>query len=360
MAKKRALVLGGGAPNFTLMSGALLALHHAKMEFDHIYMAGAGAVVGLVYMSPKQPLTPEQALLNTMNYGISDLIYSMVPINYKLFSKGGPSAAAFRDYWTNLPPIQAAMNQYGMNDSQKLASDWLLFNGAMICPAEMNCFSKGMCAHMPFIDNVVDFDKLKNAKPEYYLNAYCIEDGECVEFKKPDLDVHHFRAAMSFPFIYPPYRIGTKHYYEGAAVDSLNLIDLMDELDSKGHVDEVVVLDVMKPDLIHRPRNLWDAYAQSIIVPLVANAEKELAMFLHWVDTGHVVKLPGKNVSPRMQALLANQHHPAPPSLTAATLRFDDFIPAQHKPFMLDWSKSNLEILFDAGYRAGKHFVNIH
>jgi len=27
---------------------------------------------------------------------------------------------------------------------------------------------------------------------------------------------------------------------------------------------------------------------------------------------------------------------------------------------MLDWSKSNLEILFDAGYKAGKHFVKIH
>ena len=50
---KTALVLGGGAPNFTLMSGALLALHRAAIKFDLIYMAGAGGVVGLVYLAPK-------------------------------------------------------------------------------------------------------------------------------------------------------------------------------------------------------------------------------------------------------------------------------------------------------------------
>ena len=49
---KTALFLGGGAPNLTLMSGALLALHEAKVDFDIVAMAGAGAVVGLVYLAP--------------------------------------------------------------------------------------------------------------------------------------------------------------------------------------------------------------------------------------------------------------------------------------------------------------------
>jgi hypothetical protein len=35
----------------------------------------------------------------------------------------------------------------------------------------------------------------------------------------------------------------------------------------------------MTLQLIRPPRNLWDAFAQSIIVPLVANARNELAMF---------------------------------------------------------------------------------
>ena len=50
---KTALFLGGGAPNFTLMSGALLALHEKGIRFDIVSMAGAGAVVGLMYLVPK-------------------------------------------------------------------------------------------------------------------------------------------------------------------------------------------------------------------------------------------------------------------------------------------------------------------
>jgi hypothetical protein len=40
-------------------------------------------------------MTPEQALESTLNFGVSDLLYSMFPVNYKLFSKPGPSADAF-------------------------------------------------------------------------------------------------------------------------------------------------------------------------------------------------------------------------------------------------------------------------
>jgi len=351
---KNALVLGGGAPNFTLMSGALLALHESGIKFDLVYMAGAGAVVGLVYLSPKD-LTPEQALRNTMNYGISDQIYSMCPINYKLFNKGGHAAELFRDRWTSIPEVRTAMHQYGMNDAQKLASDWLLFAGAMMCPTDVNYFSKGLCAHVPFIEDVVDFEKLKTVDPDYYVNAYSIKDESIVEFRKPNVDLHHFRAALSFPYIYPPYFIDGEPYYEGAAIDSLNLISLMHELAAQKKIDRVIVLDVMKADLIHRPRNLWDAYAQSIIVPLVANAEKELAIFMHWVDTGQIVKSP-TSVSTRLHTALQQQNKP--PGITARTVRFH--VPKDHRPFMLDWSKSNLEKLFSVGYQSGQNFVNFH
>ena len=35
----------------------------------------------------------------------SDLIYSMFPVNYKLFSKLGPSADAFREHWYSLSVV---------------------------------------------------------------------------------------------------------------------------------------------------------------------------------------------------------------------------------------------------------------
>ncbi|HUI95551.1 MAG TPA: patatin-like phospholipase family protein [Xanthobacteraceae bacterium] len=357
---KKALVLGGGAPNFTLMSGALLALHEQGVFFDVIYMAGAGAVVGLVYLAPKG-LTPAEALLNTMNYGISDQIYAAVPVNYKLFNKGGPSAEVFRDYWSSLPPVQAAMHQYGMNDQQKLAADMLLFTGAVACPSDVNYFSKGVCAHVPFIEGVVDFDKLKTIPQQYYLNAYCIDDEQSVEFVKPYVDLHHFRAALSFPYIYPPYQIDGKYYYEGASVDCLNLIAAMHEERAKNDIDTIVVLDVLRSFLIQRPRNLWDAYARSIIVPIVASAEKELEMFLHWVETGHIVKKVPPYIPEKLHAVLHTQEHAkkiTPPPLKAYLLRYP--IPDQQKPYALDWSKSNLETLFSVGYSAGKTFLSAY
>jgi NTE family protein len=356
--KKKALVLGGGAPNLTLMSGALLALHEAGLKFEVIYMAGGGAVVGCVYMAPKA-LNPAQALEDTMNLGVSDPIYEMLPINYKVFNKSGPSATAFRDYWRTLPEVQRALNQFGMSDVEKLDSDWLLLGGAMACPTDVNFFSRGICGHVPFIENLVDFEKLKTVDPLYVLTAYSIDGEDVEEFHKPDVGVHELRASLSFPFIYPPYRIdGKGYYYEGAAVESLSLISVIQEY--RHQIDQVIVFDVLTRDLIHRPRNLVDAYAQSIIVPLVANAEKELAIFECWVKTGYVyLKIPGVNMKRGLSQLVSNMGHDGdvcvPPGLELLRIRFD--IPKERRPYLLDWSRSNLESSFDIGYAAGWRFL---
>jgi hypothetical protein len=322
-----------------------------------IYMAGGGSVVGCVYLAPKA-LTPAQALEDTINLAVSDPIYEMLPINYKVFNKGGPSATAFRDYWKNLPEVQWAMNQYGQTSLEKLNSDWLLLNGAMACPTDVNFFSRGICGHVPFIENLVDFEALKTVEPDYTLTAYCIEDRYVKEFGKGKVGVHEFRAALSFPFIYPPYRIDDKHYYEGAAVESLSLISVMEEF--RGKVDQIIVFDVLTKDLIHRPRNLMDAYAQSIIVPLVANAEKELAIFEYWARTGcAIVPLtapkPGPGLEKVMNKMGLEETCDDPPGIEVLPVKFA--IPDNDKPYLLDWSRSNLERSFGLGYAAGQKFL---
>jgi predicted acylesterase/phospholipase RssA len=382
---RRVLVLGGGAPNFTLMSGALLALHEAGVSFDYIYMAGAGAVVGLIYLSPKG-LTREQALRNTVNFGISDSIYELMPINYKLFNKLGPSADAFRDFWHDFPPAAVARNQYGMTPAEKLESDWFLMLGAMMCPTDLDYFSTGVCAHAPFIEDVVDFDKLCEASPQCYLGAYCIEDEKMAEFRRHEINLNHFRASLAYPYIYPPYQIGEKHYYEGAAVETLGLIDFAHRtlripllptvrtsnrgrhtaagsIASNGHWPDpkcpfykIVLMDVMKPEVIQRPRDLWNAFIQSIIIPLVANAEKELAMFKHWLNTGHL--LTTLKLERRYHQLvkeLTVDDTDKRPNAKAYVVRFS--VPEWHRPYLLDWTSSNLEFLFDIGYAAGKQFM---
>jgi NTE family protein len=332
------LVIGGGAPHSTLMSGALLALHRAGLKYDMVSMAGGGGVVGLIYLSPKS-MTPEQALESTLNFGVSDLLYSMFPVNYKLFSKPGPSADAFRDYWYSLPIVQEALHQHGKTRAERLISDWILFIGAMLCPSDVNYFSAGLCAHVPFIEHVVDFENLKNIVPDCAISAYCIEDQRIASFRKNEITADHFRASMSFPFLYPPYRIGNRHYLEGAAYQCLPLARLV----SEEEVDNIVLIDVMTLNLIWAPRNLLDAYAQSIIVPLVANARNELAMFEYWLNYGFPAHSAG-------QYAYANSRRPQ-------LHRIEFSVPEQHRPNMLDWSSSNIERMFEIGVKAGRAFA---
>src|SRR5262249_59039520 len=125
----------------------------------------------LVYLAPKY-LSREDALKDTVNFGVSDVIYSMFPVNYKTFTKGGGLARRFRNYWSQVPAFRAATYQYHMTPAQKLQADWLLFWEAMMCPTDVNYYSEGLCAHAPFIDSIVDFSKLRKIQEHCYLNAY--------------------------------------------------------------------------------------------------------------------------------------------------------------------------------------------
>ena len=218
-------MLGGGAPNLTLMSGALAAFHDAGLTFDAVSMSGAGAVVGLSYLAPKG-LTPGEALRNTMNFGVSDAIYSLLPINYKVFFKGGPLADAFRNFWRKLPPVQYAEHQYGMSPAEKLESDLLLLAGSMATPDGMNFFDQGICAHVPFIEDIVDFKKLNRLCGPLLLERLPNRHQAGRGVPVPKIDIRHFRAAFSFPYIYAPYEIDGSLYYEAAAFTGLNLVEL--------------------------------------------------------------------------------------------------------------------------------------
>src|SRR5260370_42344241 len=106
--------------------------------------------------------------------------------------KGGSEGEAFKGYWQSLPQVRAAMNQYWMNPVEKLESGWLLFQGAMTCPADVNFFTAGVCLHVPFIENPVDFDKLRNIQTKCRLIAYCIEQANVVKFDQIKTDLEHF------------------------------------------------------------------------------------------------------------------------------------------------------------------------
>ncbi|UTH72315.1 patatin-like phospholipase family protein [Chromobacterium sp. IIBBL 290-4] len=324
-----ALVLGGGAPNATLMAGALVALLEAGVEFDIVSASGAGAIVGLLYAAPRQAdaLT---ALAGLAGIGVSDAIYEQFPVNFKVFNKPGVLADAWRAMQARNPLLQAIQQQAGQGPTQRLLADWTSLVMATLCPSSLSAQSQGLCAHVPFIEEVVDFSKLRDFQPEFYLNAYNISRGKMQCWTKREVTHEHFLAALSFPFIYPPYPLGDDYFIEGAAIDTLNFEDLFQR---HPHIDYTLVFDVLGSSrLLHPPRDLYDAWVQSIITPLTAIARDDLKLF----EALHNRDAHGRQ---RTEVL---------------KISFDAHISQEGHQEEMDWSFSNLSRLYQAGYQAGQ------
>ncbi|POF31481.1 patatin-like phospholipase family protein [Roseibium marinum] len=446
------LVLGGGAPNLPLMSGALLALDEAGVEFQVISTTGAGMLAGLLYASP-QKAAPDDALASTRRdalkatrlMGIDDLIYHFMPINFKIFQKPGPIAEAlapaFNTFLSSFPRERR---------DQRLMGDWLSLVVATMMPSNLSTKSKGLCQAPSWIEAMVDFDDLvKNlGETRFRLGAYSVEDRDEITFNREDITIDHCKAALAMPFIYEPYKLRDpktgeeKTYLEGSAFDPLKLDpdDVMVEHD----VDTIIFFDILgHRRLIDEPRDLTDAWVQSIIAPLTRLAENSVTAFkskraqhardrfLTQMDRimdlaesdpeafqkqrkqvrndkelYELVDLLGSAdvdlaaFDNRAQAYLDLKPDPelaefvglALTDYRAFVLKREAFlkkrekalggksvcrkthssrsellrmpfrrhIPEEHWPNVLDWSHSNMSMLFDIGYETGKSFVANH
>lgn len=378
-----ALVLGGGAPTLTLMAGALLALDEENVEFSVVSTSGAGMLVGLLYAAPRGK-DRQAALRATVDMGVHDTIYKRFPVNYKVFYKPGSWADAYtKMVWPFLDLLPHRTSE------ERLLKDWFALMFAAFSPSGLSSDSKGLCQAAPWLENFVDFDALHDFGPEFLINAWNLREHQMRIFPKEEITPSHFRAALAFPFIYAPWELEGDFYIEGSAMDTLNLKGLLNydeaqatifqkelkgleqiiagrqapaakapgeprpsaadlksvrqtpqkeravqrrhELAQKlSSIEKIVVFDVLGSDkLLRPPRDLYDAWVMSIIVPLVEIAKDDIKLF--------ELKVPGAK----------DKLH---------RLNFEAQIPEDHLPNMLDWSYSNLTTLFEAGYRAGKEF----
>ncbi len=319
-----AIVLGGGAPNAALMAGALAAFSERGVTFDVVSTSGAGALMGLLWQAPKGA-TPAEALRAVTTMSVSDAVYRWFPINFKVFNKPGQAADLFRTAFAANPFLRTDPKLY---ESDPLYAAWADLGAmalATVTPSGLNPDSLGLCAPPPFVEEIVDFDRLKDIAPQFYMNAYNIDDQIIDDFTKDVITADHFRAALAFPFIYGPYALDGKSYYEGAVVDCLNFKDLVEK---HPNLKQVVVFDVLgASNLIRTPRNLYDSWVLSLVIPLVKTAEDNLELF----------KLKYKS-----------------PDLAVDKVEFA--VPEQFLPEVLDWSESNARRLFDIGYAAGEGF----
>jgi predicted acylesterase/phospholipase RssA len=335
-----ALLLGGGAPTLTLEAGALAALHDNEVRFDIVSTAGAGMLVGLLFVAPKGT-SPRQALESTKEMGVHDSIYDLFPVNFKVFHKPGDLADQYRRWLQSLPRLAP-----GQDLGSRLFADWMSLWFAALCPSDLSGRSLGLCDHAPWIDEVVDFDKLKDFPGEFYMNAYCLDTQTMDIFDKYEITPDHFRAALAFPLIYPPFQLNGKTYIEGSAIDTLcfeGVLEYYERREQKKErlkpLDHIVIFDVLSSkNIIRAPRTLYDAWVQSIMVPLVEIAKDDVALFKY----RHKDKWAEKWGKDGEEFLLQ--------------VEFD--IPKAHWPNVLDWSYSNLSRLYDIGYKAGLKFYD--
>lgn len=338
---KTALVLGGGAPNSTLIAGALVAFYEKNAQFDVISCSGAGALMGLLYTAPKNK-DPVRALKEWARVGVSDSIYQLFPVNYKVFMKPGSAAEGYRS-WLTQNPFTAPFFDPSSPVGNGLFTDWVRLGLASMSPTSLSMNSLGLCAHLPFADDVIDFTQVRHIGPEFYINAYNIDKEKMRIWGKQEITAEHLKAALAFPMIYPPYKMEDGDYIEGAAIDTLNFKALVnDDPDDAGlhpDIDNLVIFDILGDGkLIRKPRNLYDSWVKSIITPLVKIAKDNIALFEYRYNL--------------------DRHGNKKRNLYKVDLMGG--IDPEHWPEVMDWSHSNLQHLFDIGYNAGLEFCRQH
>lgn len=332
---KTALLLGGGAPNMALMAGTVCAFYERGVEFDVVSASGAGAVVALLWLAPKA-MPADEALRNIVNLSVSDAIYRGFPVNYKIFNKPGMVADWYRHWLAAMPAAAQVLDQSRQSPAQRLFSDWLELMWACFCPTDINPQSQGLCAPLPFIDGIIDFGQVPSIRPYFYVNAYNIDQEMMEDFPKEVITADHIRAALAFPLIYGPFKLGEHRYYEGAVVDCLNYKDLVEKHTG---LETIVVLDVLgAPSLIRPPRDLYDSWVLSMIIPLVSTAQDDTELF----------------------ALKHNGGWHRSQGARCDLLKVSYDIAPEDLKEVLDWSSSNARRLFGIGYEAGLAFCDQH
>ncbi len=368
---KAAAVLTAGAPTSPLMAGALAAIYEENRTYDWIFSSGSGSLIGLSLVAPKGKAPPD-ALRGLIDLMVADPVYRAIPLDHKVFFKAGPWSELFR----RLTPYYQIRNP--RTPAGKVFNDRVSQFISVMAPTTLNYFSKGLCNPNPWIEDFVDFKKLRSFRGDFTVNAYDITKGGMKSFDKREITADHIRAATACPFIYPPFKLGNSYYYEGADVDPINFPKLKDlagvkdlarPIDGNGkavqtrlkrvrqkndRVDDfellvnlkrerifVVVFDVLgsleRRALIRLPRNLLDAYAISLATPLRSIVLEKINTFKSEIDA-------------------LEKDPPAPVKVEIVKFK----IPERYWPNLIDWTESNAKRLWEIGYARGRALVREH
>ncbi|MEM9595273.1 MAG: patatin-like phospholipase family protein [Acidobacteriota bacterium] len=345
--KKATAILTAGAPTAPLLAGALAAIYDRGKTFDRFFTSGAGGLVAATFLAPPEGHDASEALSWVVNVGVSDSLYRIFPMPFKVFTKPGPVAPLFESLGRRLHlQVQDKDRRYASDDLRRLYNDLIDLWSTALSPSTLKLFSKGLCQPLPSFGEFVDLHKLNKLQGKYFLNAYNLSKQRMENFKAADITDDHLQAATAFPFIYPPKEIGHDEYIEGATIDPINLPKLNDIKPAIKKKERLILFDVLRdyrPAFIRRPRNLIEAWSVEIFAPTVALAERILEGHSEEIDR------PSGRKPRDLKVRVNKKPH---------TLKLIEFhIKERDYSTLMEWSHSSMVRLWQIGYKAGDDFV---
>jgi predicted acylesterase/phospholipase RssA len=315
------IVLSGTAPAMTLMSGAMLAFAERGVEFDVISTTGVGGLIGLLYLAPKggDRIT---ALRELPNLFVSDWLYRLFPVNFKVFHKYSPFANAFREFRKTLPKFRVEPAE--SSEVKRFVNDWLELWATAITPASLEFRRNGLMSHTPLVEELVDFERLKHVSTRFYLNAFSLRTLRLRQFTNQTMNATAYNAAQAMFVLFPPVNTADDILTSGATRDPTGLQAIWSYERS---LSRVVALDPVSRSYWRMPVNAYDAFQLMLMNPIAALQE---LMFTVYVD-----------------ARTAGAPLPALNRLPVA-------IDSSYYPKMLEWTHTNAMTLQKIGYDAAE------
>lgn len=332
------IVLSGTAPAMTLMSGAMLAFAERDVEFDVISTTGVGGLIGMMYLAPRGG-DRRKALRELPNLFVSDWLYKVVPINFKVFQKYSSLAPAFYRLRKALPQFTIPPEEPA--ELKRLFNDWLQLWATALTPFSHEFVRETFMSHVPLVQDLVDFDKLKTSTTKFYLNAFSLASRRLRIFDHTQLTPDIYNGAQAMFMLLPP--VATEHdlLTTGATRDPTGLQAIW--IKERDNLQGVLAIDPLTRCFWRKPTDAYDAFQLMLMNPIVA-----LQQFVYGVyaKTDALV-----NGLPANSPAAIEPMDPAPVKvprlfgMPVAIVKGDE-------PTILKWTHANAVALQDAGYRA--------
>lgn len=266
MKRRIGLVLSGWAPAMTLMSGAMLGFIEKGIEFEVISTAGVGALIGLLALAPKSG-RPADALRALPNLFVSDLLYPLLPINFKVFHKLGPFSAPMAELRDRVPRLP--VDPHDSSPIRRLLNDWVDLVFCAATPSTFELKSQGLMNPGPEAGRLVDFDRLPQIPGQFYTNAFNLGTKSLQIFDKTSTNADVYNAAQALPVLFPPQRMANGDLLTtGATHDPTGLQAIW--LNHRQDLDMVIMLDPLSPAIWRAPADIHDAFQLMLMNPIVA------------------------------------------------------------------------------------------